>query len=100
VILNVSPSPYMPPADVVVPPQPPANGTYPYDGGPAAPVPMPQMLPSPTRVPPKPAPVPADGRVVSLPQKPGGKWAYPAYGEQAKRTSFAEDRTLLTKAKK
>jgi hypothetical protein len=61
---------------------------------------MPKVLPSPTRVPAKPAPAPADGRVVSLPQKPAGKWAYPAYGEPARRTSFAEDRALLTRAKK
>jgi hypothetical protein len=93
VILNINPSPYMPPADA--PAMPPADTTYPYDGGPALPVPMPKVQPNPTQVPP---PVPADGRVVSLPKKSSGKWAYPAYGEQAKRTSFAEDRTLLTRA--
>ena len=29
--------------------------------------------------------------------KPATKWAYPAYGETARRTSFAQDRTLLAK---
>jgi hypothetical protein len=101
VILSITPSStYMPPADAAVPMMPPADTTYPYDGGPQVPVPMPQVLPSPTQVPPKPAPAPADGRVVSLPKKQAGKWAYPAYGEPAKRTSFAEDQTLLTRAKK
>jgi hypothetical protein len=90
----------MPPADAPVPVMPPADTTYPYDGGPTVPAPMPRMVPAPTTVPGTPAPAPANGRVVSLPQKPAGKWAYPAYGEQAKRTSFAEDRTLLTRAKK
>jgi hypothetical protein len=90
-------SPYMPPADGAAPMMPPADTTYPYDGGPSVPAPMPRVVPAPSSVPP---PVPADGRVVALPKKSPGKWAYPAYGEQPRRTSFAEDRTYLTKAKK
>jgi hypothetical protein len=70
------------------------DGTFPYDGGPKNPVPNPQTAPAPTAAPP--ASVPLEGRAVSLP-RPAPKWAFPAYGEQAQRTSFAEDRTLLTK---
>jgi hypothetical protein len=76
---------------------PPAAGeqTFPYDGGPQDPVPVPRAGPSPTTTP-RPT-VPLEGRAVSLPKKPA-KLAYPAYGERPSRsTSFAEDRTLLTK---
>jgi hypothetical protein len=66
-------------------PQPqPSQGNYPYDGGPANPVPLPGTEPKPA-TPPQPT-VPLEGRVVSLPSKPG-KYVYPAYGEQFTRTS-------------
>jgi hypothetical protein len=79
----------------VNPPQTPYyDGTYPYDGGPSTNSPAPQTAPAPSAAPQR--TVPLEGRSVSLP-KPAGKWAYPAYGEAPRRTSFAADRTLLTK---
>jgi hypothetical protein len=79
------------------------NGTYPYNGGPKTPVPMPGAgSKTPER-----APIPEDDpqasrtprmiphnslrateRFVSLPveQKKTGKWVYPAYGEMPRRT--------------
>jgi hypothetical protein len=74
---------------------PPADGTYPYDGGPANPVPMPNAEPAPSVVPVRPA-VPRDGRAVSLPAQPS-RFAYPAYGEGPVQTSFAKERTVLVK---
>jgi hypothetical protein len=73
---------------------PSGDGTYPYDGGPSNPVPNPKAAPIPQSAPER--SVPLEGRAVSLP-KPATKWAYPAYGETPRRTSFAEDQTLLTK---
>jgi hypothetical protein len=67
-----------------VPQQSQQNGTYQYDGGPSNPVPMPKTEPRPT-TPTQPS-VPLEGRVVSLPSKPG-KYVYPAYGEPVTRTS-------------
>jgi len=85
---------------------PQANpGTFPYDGGPKAPVPMPRIEEAP-RPPQDDGAVirPADERLVSLPTPDlsaanvngtgTGKWAYPAYGEKPKRTSFAEERPI------
>ncbi len=57
----------------------PDNGTYPYDGGPRTPVPLPKADPGPGVVPPVATIV--EGRVISLATKPA-KYAYPAYGEQ------------------
>lgn len=75
-------------------PLPSDDGTYPYDGGPQ------QAVPSPTDTPssaPAPRSVPRDGRSVSLPRaKP--KWSYPAYGEIARRTPAAPERTYLTRS--
>jgi len=71
------------------------DGSYPYDGGPRAPVPIPRAEPAPIRVP-SPATVPLEGRVVSMPAQPS-KFAYPAYGEESVRTSFAQDRTIPVK---
>ncbi len=66
--------------------------TYPYDGGPAYPVPMPPPVPNTTndlQAPPK----PVQDRAVSLPANSGGsKFAYPAYGEKPAKTDFAADR--------
>jgi hypothetical protein len=79
--------------DPAAPPLPPvpAEGTYPYDGGPANPVPMPRAEPAPTSAP---ATVPLEGRAVSLPLKPA-KPTYPAYGEETTRpTSSARDRVV------
>lgn len=76
-----------------VPPMPPAdNGTYPYNGGPSSPVPMPNAEPAPRGI------IPIDGRLVSLPSEISGgtsqvgvpaaktqttpRVSYPAYGEE------------------
>jgi hypothetical protein len=104
--LNPSPytSPYQNPSPYTGPgvPQPPApdDRTYPYDGGPRAPVPMPkadQETPPPPR-PMPPGTIPLEGRTVSLPGKT--QFAYPAYGEEPRVTNFASDRepkTYLTR---
>jgi len=91
-------------------PEPAAQpGTFPYDGGPKAPVPMPPATdPAPAK---RPAGDirPSDERFVSFPtptisaQTAGvtakGTWAYPTYGEVPTRarpakTSFAEERIV------
>jgi hypothetical protein len=81
--------PDVPPAGSTVPqmPAPRDLGTqsYPYDGGPQAPVPMPgnngvNPPVAPTRTPPV-ATVPLEGRLVSLPG-PAQRLSYPAYGER------------------
>jgi hypothetical protein len=78
------------------------DGTFPYDGGPRQPIPMPgprvepeESVPAPDLNPPasrKPTPSPsglkASERYVSLPgEKKTGKWQYPAYGEQPRRSA-------------
>jgi hypothetical protein len=72
-----------------------ANGSYPYNGGPVNPVPMPKAKPDADKVTPPAPTVPMDGRAVSLPVKP--KYTYPAYGEEPKQTDFARDRTAVVK---
>jgi hypothetical protein len=68
-----------------------APRTYPYDGGPAVPVPLPKAAPE-QLTPPRPLPdAPAD-RSVSLPASGGSKFAYPAYGDKPQKTQFAADR--------
>ena len=59
------------------------GATYPYDGGPQNPVPMPGAQPQRT--------VPLEGKAVSLPRSEP-KYTYPAYGEGP--TSFAQDRVI------
>ena len=83
----------MPPADALnyapqtqTLPLPRDAGTYPYDGGPRAPVPMPRIDnpgdAPPARLSPIPT-VPLDGRPVSLPAPKATpvKYTFPAYGE-------------------
>ncbi|HZT80709.1 MAG TPA: hypothetical protein VFA26_10820 [Gemmataceae bacterium] len=92
--LPVAPTPNLPPNGGTPMPPPPDDGTYPYDGGPRAPVPMPKADPAPMR---SPAPsVPLEGRAVSLPSKPA-KYTYQAYGERPGGSSFAEDRVLVNR---
>lgn len=81
------------PANSITPPQP--DGTYPYDGGPQNPVPMPPKTePSPTK---QPTPsVPLEGRLVSLPKS--GPFVYPAYGEKP-RPIAALVRTVVVNTK-
>lgn len=79
-------------SDTAVAPEvrPPANppavrdGTFPYDGGPDRPVPMPKVEDEPegTRIPPKTTPR-IEGIPVSIPAKT--KYVYPAYGENLRR---------------
>jgi hypothetical protein len=85
--------PYIDPNPPQVPSQ---NGTYPYDGGPKVPVPNSKEATPPTSAPQR--TVPLEGRTVSLP-KAAAKWAYPAYGETARRTSSSRDQTVLTRAR-
>jgi hypothetical protein len=82
-----------PEREQLMPPATPDGGsTYPYDGGPDNPVPMPK------RTAPAPLKVAPGGKVVSLPPK-REKLAYPAYGEQPGHGSFAVDRgTVPVKA--
>jgi hypothetical protein len=72
------------------------DGTFPYDGGPSSPVPMPKADPVPSRDPVRPAPKP-EGRIVSLPA-PTTPFAYSAYGEKTAPTSFAQDRPAVLKS--
>jgi len=82
----------------------PQQGTFPYDGGPKSPVPMPRIEEAAPANNPGSAIRPADERFVSFPTPdlsaravgvaPQGKWAYPAYGEQPRRTTFADDRVI------
>jgi hypothetical protein len=95
--------PGTPSAPPTMPPS--SDGTFPYDGGPTAPVPMPKIEPEPMLRPSLEI-RPATERLVSL-DMPGierstpaqGKWAYPAYGEEPRRTNFAADRDPIVKPK-
>ena len=64
------------------------DGTYRYEGGPMAPVPIPKDEDTSNRVPRISSP--AAERVMSLrqaaPLANKGKWVYPAYGEEPRRT--------------
>jgi hypothetical protein len=58
--------------------------SYPYDGGPKNPVPNPEAeegIDQDPRV----LTIPDNGRTISIKANPKGKWAYPAYGEKARR---------------
>jgi len=103
-------NPVMPPAPAgngSYPAQPDNGGTYPYNGGPGNQVPQQQQLP-PDAAPIKGVPlktVPLEGKLVSLPPKqatktataaPATRFAYPAYGEQSRETSFATARPEAT----
>jgi len=99
---NSAPSSTLP-APSPAPAMPNSDGTFPYDGGPRAPVPMPKADSEPMRRPGLEI-RPATERMVSLeitspastaPAK--GKWAYPAYGEEPRRTGFATDRAPTVK---
>jgi hypothetical protein len=68
----------------------PAPGTYPYDGGPANPVPPAKRENKPPN-----ATMPLEGRTVSVPAPATPKYAYPAYGEERTPKSSPPDRTLL-----
>jgi len=63
-------------------------GTFPYDGGPKDPVPMPRIE-EPSAAAPAYDMVIRPARLVSLeetPAKKPGKWVFPAYGEESRRS--------------
>jgi hypothetical protein len=68
---------------------PPKTGRpqYRYDGGPRAPIPMPQVDPSKTDVPGKGGV--GDGRIVKI--NGSSTLAYPAYGANRKNTSATQE---------
>jgi hypothetical protein len=93
IALGPPPAGALPPRDPGAAPKQPGNGgTFPYDGGPSNPVPNPKDTPPSSTTP---RSVPLEGRAVSLP-KAAPKWNYPAYGERARRTTPASERTYLT----
>ena len=75
----------------------PADGTFPYDGGPAKPVPMPRPDAStpPSKSPAAPA-IPAE-RMVSIPAKKKAP-SYPAYGDTKPTPEKADDATIYVNA--
>jgi len=82
----------------VMPPVQPYNSTYPYDGGPNAPVPMPQKLETnPMKA--RPGGAVADLRFVSTTarQPQATQFSYPAYGEDTRASGFAIDRSAVKK---
>jgi len=111
---SIVPAPTQPPATMppassngnTLPTPTPNSGTFPYDGGPKSIVPMPpaQEEEAPAIRPGGSSIRPADERFISFPEPDlsartastgnKGKWAYPAYGEQPRRTSFAADRVI------
>jgi len=71
----------------------PADGTFDYDGGPKAPVPMPQTQPAPPMNT-QPS-VPLEGRPVSLQvRSTAPRYTYPAYGEVPRVPAPSQERTL------
>jgi hypothetical protein len=88
--LNIAPN-------AVAPQGPPPSGdqTFPYDGGPRQPIPMPKATdgsPAPSGGAPAPN-VPLDGRTVSVPSQKPAKLTYPAYGDQTP----TQDRTSVVR---
>ena len=90
-----------------LPPPVPRDSTYPYDGGPANPVPMPRAEPGSTSAPRYFHIAPLEDLHVSLPNETKvekesvqGKFSYPAYGEQPRRTDSGQDRTIIKDEKK
>jgi hypothetical protein len=80
------------------PVQPPnGNGTFPYDGGPNNPVPMPRQDATPAKSAPQ---APTTLRLVSAPSqpvRPATQFSFQAYGEDTRASGFATDRTATTK---
>jgi hypothetical protein len=74
----------------------PKDNTFPYDGGPANPVPAPQAEPSPNRA--ASATIAPGGRVVAL-QTKASKHSYSAYGENPASRPAADRRLAARPAK-
>jgi hypothetical protein len=74
----------------------PDDQTFPYDGGPRTPAPMPKAEPMPDA---QPSAAPVDDHSVSLPAKVASKLVYPAYGEQTTLpgTPRLQERGILVK---
>ncbi len=85
------------PAPQPIPVGPSNDGTYPYDGGPRAPVPQPKDFdPAPSSSP-KPT-LPLDGKPVSLPvQSKYTQFEYPAYGDDRTTAKKKDSRTVVSK---
>ncbi len=81
---------YFPSQKPVMPPAGNGNGTFPYDGGPSQPPPMPGPGgdPEPASQPKRPL-VPLDGKLISIPAKTPAI-SYPAYGEQPRPLPVAQ----------
>lgn len=88
------PAPLPPPVEEPAAPAAPAPApnTFPYDGGPARPVPAPQAEDGPALG--QPPSVPGEELPVALSSSRGGKWVFPAYGEQPRREQ-RRDTTIL-----
>jgi len=88
----------------VMPPVQSGDGTYPYNGGPANPVPMPEQQQQQQQLnPAKTAPAaPTTLRLVSTPvqQPQPSSFSYPAYGEDTRASGFAINRTVPTQKTK
>ena len=69
------------------------GGTYPYDGGPINPVPLPRVNPTPAPIRKPAATVPLDGTLVSAPNTKQAleTFAYPAYGEKPIKRTKTKD---------
>lgn len=77
-------TPTIPMPKAVTPPMPKSDGTYPYNGGPMTPVPMPPSGEEAMSLPRVPTPI--IDRVVNLKEEATtGKFVYPAYGETPRR---------------
>ena len=96
-LVVTSPQPTPKPQTV---PMPPAdNSTYPYDGGPANPIPAPKKVGD-VKV------LPSDARIVALPPqsttnaRAAGQFSYPAYGDHIQATTHASGWTPVTPPRK
>jgi len=83
--------------------QPSGNGTFPYDGGPTNPIPLPKNGEDQPMYQPVPKLPAGDGRLVYIPSAPqtpaatgSSGFAYPAYGDSQPST-FGSDRTAVKK---
>jgi hypothetical protein len=73
------------------------GGTYPYDGGPANPVPMPQAEPTPSRK--AGIPLTRDARLVATESK-APKYSYQAYGDKPAVRQVSQERQVAAKPAK
>jgi len=75
-----------------MPPLPSGDGTFPYDGGPTIPVPMPRQDAAPAKSAP---PATTTLRLVNTGGQPAPptQFSFPAYGEDNRASGFAIDRT-------